>query len=694
MLDALDLSPFVSPVALSLASPHPEAALDVPSFGAITPSKGGSFVLLSTGRSGNAAITAEPGTDFAPAGAAGDVVTFRFEIFVPHYLNRMSFDYTFLTAEAPERIGAANNDTFTVKVTDWLGERTVVSASPDSAQLHAATTAKVGAGPFHLLVDDPDGVDTVFGTGAIPDAGLTVMRRVDVPIRHGFMTIELDIRDAGDGQLDSSALIDNFMFSPVELVDLQDGLITDRGGVTTELMVLATAEAPVYGVSADGITQVLLRSKAPGPGQVTFSIPSPGKNEGSLSTVAVSPSWAASVTVNTVFVNGGHYAFALYLSPPNFNRGADAALRRRAALLGWSYVSSSGTGDFSHTFEIDVVRPPVLIAPDMWSSCASWSELDGLMYQGAAGDLRNVLDVSCADYADTISHGLLAHVLWPRMAIASALAERRADGIATTRADVIGHGIGGLLTRLYIDHSSYLRAENFFIGDINRLITVSTPHLGSRMADEIVRFRDFVKQLSPSTWDAIQSQLVRERIFIDPPHEYPLIDELTTYSPVIANLGIVGAGRDVAYHALVTTGGKAILWATAHSLLPSRIRALYSHMESLHPKVINQQAIVRRRLIFGTNSPIFCSSSFAEDDHDFFATAWEQQGGLASHQISQFLVSPTKASSHHFTLQQNQLHTERLVELLNAARGGTPFAAAMPPASSVPQINHCPMVIP
>ena len=57
-------------------------------------------------------------------------------------------------------------------------------------------------------------------------------------------------------------------------------------------------------------------------------------------------------------------------------------------------------------------------------------------------------------------------------------------GIAATQADIIGHSLGGLLARVNASlayNTNYQRPDNFFQGDINRLITISTPHHGSEL---------------------------------------------------------------------------------------------------------------------------------------------------------------------------------------------------------------------
>ena len=48
-----------------------------------------------------------------------------------------------------------------------------------------------------------------------------------------------------------------------------------------------------------------------------------------------------------------------------------------------------------------------------------------------------------------------------------------------TQTDVVGHSMGGLLTRLYIGGGQFRRPENLGQGDIRRLLTLDTPHQGS-----------------------------------------------------------------------------------------------------------------------------------------------------------------------------------------------------------------------
>src|ERR1041384_6236657 len=65
LVNALHIPADLNPTAVSLVTPDPEASFVAASYGIIHP-RNGTFVILSTGRSQNGTIAAEPGTDFPP----------------------------------------------------------------------------------------------------------------------------------------------------------------------------------------------------------------------------------------------------------------------------------------------------------------------------------------------------------------------------------------------------------------------------------------------------------------------------------------------------------------------------------------------------------------------------------------------------------------------------------------------------
>ncbi|WP_216617677.1 choice-of-anchor A family protein [Corallococcus carmarthensis] len=683
---ALDLPPGVVASA-SITSPNPQATLVAPSYGNILPRRGSSLFIMSTGNI-NTANLPEPGTDYPPSGVEGDKVVYRVTLNVPAGTNRMTFDFRFLSAESPEYIGTQFNDTFTARVIDGLGTRTVADSSVNSSQFFdVSSTRAAGTGYDTLFSDDPSGVDFFPATYPpeimlFPDAGITDFRTVNFEVlRGGQVTIEFEISDLGDGVLDSAVVIDNITFTSLEVVNPNPTLIHSYTGAVDEdplRLAMPSSEAipPVQGVAADGVTQVLLRTKVPSAGSMTFSLSGTSPANGGLGAVGTSTR-AASVTVPTIPVGGVHYAFALYTSPPDFNSGGFETVKTRSVTLSGAYTPASGTG-YTSTVELSILRPPLVLVHDLWSSCSAWQGADSI----ATSDLFNT---TCADYSGTNSASLtvMANELAVPNAIYAALTKMRQGQNAVTQVDVVAHGAGGLLTRKYIDSANYRSVATFKEGDINRLISLNTPHEGTRMATELARMRDDLKATAPGTWDLVRAALaIPHKIVLDAP-EGAAIDDLKVGSALISNI----RQTDVPTHFITGQGAQPLPRTPTWALLPDGLKVLYQQMETYHPDSrLLPTTAERQKLILGSNSMLFCN-----DSHDVFAGTAEQQGGTVtgSPAITPFTVALTNRNTEHFKVQINAAHRDRILQLLNSPVGGSNFVASIPRPSTVPTVNSC-----
>ncbi|MEP0944531.1 MAG: anthrax toxin-like adenylyl cyclase domain-containing protein [Rhizobiaceae bacterium] len=111
--------------------------------------------------------------------------------------------------------------------------------------------------------------------------------------------------------------------------------------------------------------------------------------------------------------------------------------------------------------------------------------------------------------------------------------------IASTQAIVVGHSMGGLLTRIWASkkyNPTYERAENFGKGDIDRILTLNTPHFGS----ELMELKDAVAKASigKETWfEWGKRSLVKTVLwwYLDP--ERGAIRDLRTTSKALVNIG-------------------------------------------------------------------------------------------------------------------------------------------------------------
>src|SRR6185503_20512524 len=105
-----------------------------------------------------------------------------------------------------------------------------------------------------------------------------------------------------------------------------------------------TGGAPVHAATADGVTQVVVRSNVPGPGTASFSMVTdvPGDDrDGNLSSDDGPPQWGLTATTAAVEIASKWYVFALYRTPADYNRGGtttDATDPKRPATVAMHYT--------------------------------------------------------------------------------------------------------------------------------------------------------------------------------------------------------------------------------------------------------------------------------------------------------------------------------------------------------------------
>jgi hypothetical protein len=74
----------------------------------------------------------------------------------------------------------------------------------------------------------------------------------------------------------------------------------------------------------------------------------------------------------------------------------------------------------------------------------------------------------------------------PNWNIIDALQQLNKSGFAAAQADVIGHSMGGLLTRIWTQDPRFHNSRlNYGAGNVHKLITIDSPHLGSFSANAL-----------------------------------------------------------------------------------------------------------------------------------------------------------------------------------------------------------------
>ncbi len=462
-----------------------------------------------------------------------------------------------------------------------------------------------------------------------------------------------------DGMLGAGALlIQQFMPARFAFVDPNPKLIHKYGtnvyeviGAGTDATNKALAEngRVIQAVAADGVTRVLIRYPAPKGGTVKFKIrDEAGKTTdvGSLYKTGkiTGTQMVQDIAINTVKVGDQEWAFAVLIAPPDFARGTgDYALSERTIKL---IIEQAGEEDVEEPLKL--YRPPVVLLHGEWSKSTDWT------WGWTAGDNR--FTVSKHSYLKHRWKSLSSNIEIPKTAITNGLAAMRtAKNAAVTQADVFTHGMGGLLARKWITHElkedakeGYFRKRNFGKGDIHKLITVDSPHLGSAFESKLLVEKGGIWK--PSIFGKKVNKLYSTRMAaVEPRVQDGAFQDLRLGSSAITNQKEAEAPS----HAIVGTGGEK--WGK---------QARIDRMPFLVGRIWQYQMIEEK---FPSKRP-----------HDVVSNVKSQRGGLVKKPVKPFPFEDNAKPGIHISLTKEERVGNWAVGLLNARTTDTKFAKAFP----------------
>jgi pimeloyl-ACP methyl ester carboxylesterase len=286
--------------------------------------------------------------------------------------------------------------------------------------------------------------------------------------------------------------------------------------VTTNVNTLASKGRPVQGSSADGASEVVLRVPANAAGeQFTFTVindqgqqSTSAPEDGGLAAIGSGGFTSSQLTVSAVSTSQGPMAFAIYGAPVDFPRpeGQDVNATDRFITLTTLAVD---TGLSSNT-SVTLLRPPLGLIHGLWGSPASWADFTPLIT-----DPRFTIGI--ANYSQVIGGQIKTYKpslpFWAQSSVKSAQASSlgfaynaptvllqlaafvnqfktgtNAVGIpvAAVQVDVVGHSMGGDITRTFPLINGFYGNTTFGLGGVHKLITIGTPHWGSPLAPHLL----------------------------------------------------------------------------------------------------------------------------------------------------------------------------------------------------------------
>ena len=616
----------------------------LPTFGVIEPALGDSMAAIGTGPIGDP-DPRQAFDNFQPA-------TLTVSLFAPEGVNRLSFQYNFFTSEFPNLFppGFDISDTLTVTVTDTSGTREVARETILSPLLMAASGGNAGGTGFEIPSQEggPSGSTTGFQT-----------IEVDVA-ENSAVLVKFELEDRNDFFANSIVLVDSLTLGSIEIVDpnVPDSSenLVEGGRIVNDLERLSEDGRTVERAAADGVTQLLVRSRVSGPGEVEFCLDegATAPADGGFGPVGIvgEPLRADCAVIDVELVDDEFYAFSVYTVPDDFEdgSGAYASEGERDIQFKATFTAESGTTSET-TREFKIARPPVFLIHGLWSNKNTWQfpladddrfEIVLVDYSATHGQAFAVNQNVLRTYLDLYSRPL-----------------RSSRQMAFTQVDVLGHSMGGLLTRLYTQTPNYERSENFNEGDVNRLITLDTPHLGSPFGGVIQSIRDS----NPLTAFYLRSILEGTPISPALGGEIPVggaTDNLAIGSAALNSIG----QTDVPSHALVGVSGEAVIDAIDAGIDAASVEnnppwSAVAFLNQLRTGTQTARAVL--------------DAQFGGEENDVIVGRASQEGGITGSATSIPTPESPLFGTHTFVTSSTAFST-RAIELLNTPIESASFA--------------------
>jgi probable HAF family extracellular repeat protein len=239
----------------------------------------------------------------------------------------------------------------------------------------------------------------------------------------------------------------------------------------------------VSGVSADGATQIVVKIAAPAAGeQYTLTLLNDGNaqsnlpdEDGALGVLGTSTFVQSQILVTAEGTVNGPMAFAIYRAPVDFarllNTNDESASQRSVSI---QVVDNTTATPTTTKAQIQIVRPPVALIHGLWSDPSTWNEFANSL------NSSKLFSVYRVNYQES---NFIPVEINERISLTQLMdfldQFKRTQAVAAVQFDLVGHSMGGLISRDMVHDSRFSIDGNYQKGWIHKLITIDTPHAGS-----------------------------------------------------------------------------------------------------------------------------------------------------------------------------------------------------------------------
>jgi uncharacterized protein YegL/pimeloyl-ACP methyl ester carboxylesterase len=249
------------------------------------------------------------------------------------------------------------------------------------------------------------------------------------------------------------------------------------------------------GLVADGNARLLITANTSiTTGTMRFEIIAPAQTEAVFGSLASTSNDAGNLLIDIPLEqnsNGSGQATAVLRAGERFlgaSGEAEINIEIRTCLLD----EQNSCSEIQQTRTIKERRAPVVLVHGLWANSDSFEATeDGLFTSGKPGlrqslSKNGIREVGVVNYDSAIGpSGTMRSNSTLLSSEINSLCDKIINNrnLACTRSDIVGHSMGGLVSRKFIqNNSNFSNARNFEQGSVRRLMTMGTPHFGSGLA--------------------------------------------------------------------------------------------------------------------------------------------------------------------------------------------------------------------
>lgn len=308
-------------------------------------------------------------------------------------------------------------------------------------------------------------------------------------------------------------------------------------------------------------------------------------------------------------------------------------------------------GKETYEFPIEVYRPGIMLLHGLNSSRACWNSTERYLVNSDKYINAQILNV---DYKSTNKASFDDNTHKYKVIEKNIpILEQRllANGIVSAKYDMIGHSMGGILIRKY--------AQEVEQEHINRIVTVNTPHYGSRGANVLMRGILFLSTYNPGMLLNI--------------YNAPAIRDLRPDSKAMKKLS-EGASKGVGIpvHAVCSYMTSSGIIENSHLCHPTDM-GLY-----LIGTIVSDPLLIPSAI--NLTSKDFVDEIVGSSYNDGVVSEYSQKGGLSNSKTTSFSdkfsgVLGLSSSAHHTNICHWSKFQSSLIDLLNPLTGYSQFTS-------------------